>query len=1511
MADAIVIKIALDAGDINATGQKIARGLQSALDSAFGNAAGAGRKVGDALNASVEAAARKSADALRLIQERGIQQRLTAEAQAEAKSRTIREKALADAERDARRFAEAQARIVGRGAPPDSLIGFFKRYSSTIREAGESIQQAGYSLLGLTAGILSVGRSAVTSAVNIDRQVNVLKALTGSAAEAEKRFSALVKLSAQTPGLTTSLAATLDAQLRVANVRASTIDKILPAIGRLNAVAPLGDPQKFGQNLVQLITQGFERADLKELIGQSPLGGEIIKSIFNVDSPINSKAIKESAQKLGITTTDAFFAAFADAAAKNPKLQGITESLGTQFEKLRDRVLVALRPLGLAIIEALKPLVDAAIPIIEKLSAAFSALPQSVQQALIVLAALAAAVGPLVIALGALIQTFGALGNIVTVLSGLFASGGAFAGIAASVAAVGVAVPPVALALGGLALVIGGVVAAYQLFGDTAEQTAAKTRTDLVASQERVKVGQQEIDGLRNLQEQTSLNATEQAKIKTLYDALDPAQKARAGVYAEESGGVETLTGKLAGLVQVLDETNKKRLEAQQIAASNAGAGIVNDLQINGLRDYSDKIDSLNKQIEDYARKQIEAEKTGERFGRSLAGPGVSAADVYAGKIRDLAGELGKVKDAANANQKQYVALGNAFREAAKASGKTTEEFIKQSIAASGLGGDLVALERRLRQLAGVGASASSPSRAALLAAGASAASVDPASPKVTGTGGGSGESAASKARQLREALLTQEKSFIEQSNKLQEDANKRELDQFQALYEDKKITISEFYSAKLGLTQSNIGNEINALQSEIKAQEQALAAAKAGTPEKIRLETELFKLRTALTLKTRELTDAETENQRDAIKALQEEKIRLLKDTQALGLKLDETNLPTSAIKPNVDPVTRRAREELGTIQQAVIDFRVKDLELQQQEVQIQNAVNSGILTEAQGKEVTLAIQRQYRDVLIQSLELQKAGTIDPEQIGRINVQIEQLRGLGAELTPLQALFKGFRSQAETLADSFEKIGSAFKDKVLGVVDSGIDKLTSKLGFFKSLVGDILKSLTRVLLGGLLQPRGGAQAGGGSFLGNILGGVLGGNAAGGGSGLGSFATGGFAGGGGAASILGGGGGGGLLGALSNAIGGGISAPRSVTLGGLPIAPNIPIPGAAQIGGGASSQGGGVLSSLFGGGSNLLAGIGFGKAPGSGGALAGALPLLGLSLGSSLGTDRLTSILGGAAGGLLGIGLTAAPSIIGAGGALSGLGFLAPLFSNPFTAIAAGLALPAIFLLGRARQRRRDEATSGDYLQQAVDGIKDLRKQVESNEITLNVTQARDLFNTQILQPFIDQINTIKTKSVRESRLKNQTVDLRNLFEKEVIPAVQAQKTRQGINDKLVPEFAVGGYHRGVGLALLHDREAILNLSQQSKLQAIAGQNILQQIGVPDAAPAPVDAAPAFARGGIFTAPTRSNATPTINMTVQLVVSSDDATGILNAAASTDDGQVILVNAQKVAQRNGIGRTRI
>lgn len=1534
MAEPIVIKIRLDSGDLSQSKGEIRKAIKSALDAVVPDAREIGRKMGDALAGGMAEGLAKARQLRNQIEQtfnpaqrhskeqaaeaRHQQKLVELEQRKQAQISVIRARAEADAEKSARRITEAQEKAFNRSKPPDSLIGFFKRYSSTLREAGESIQQAGFGLAALTGGILELGRRAVASAVDIDRQVNVLKSLTGSAEAAEKRYAQLVATAQKTPGLTASLAATLDAQLRVANVTEATINRILPSIGKLNAVSPLGDPQKFAQNLVQLVTQGFERTDLKELVGQSPLAGEIIKSIFNVDNATNAKAIRESAAKLGINSTDAFFAAFAEAARNNPKLANVTESIGAQFDKLLDRVNVALRPLGLAIVQALTPLVEKAIPIIEQLSAAFSSLSPTAQQAILIFAGLAAAIAPLTIALGALIQTFGAIGNIFTVLSALFASGGALAGASAAVAGFAAAIPPVGIAAGALAVVIGGLVAANQLFATSTADAAKATRENLIASQERVTVGQKEIDSLRNLQEQASLNRAEQERIEKIYSALTPVQRERVNLYAEEAGGAETLTGKLSGLVELLDQENQKRREKLQLEASDTGKDLINkiNLTVANLQAQQNAYERINVEIEGYVKKQAEAENANARFN-SITGASFSVAESYRAKIAELTPALNSAQSATEKQEKELQQLALVFRQAAKASGQTTEEFIRQAIAASGLGGDLAALERRIRQFAAPSPS-TAPSRSAIFqgALGLPAEVTGEGKPKPTGGGSGA-SSAESKARQLRDALLAQQKAFIEQNNRLLEDANKRELEQFRQLYEDKEITIREFYDAKLGLTQQNVGNEINALQQEISAQEKALSAAKAGTPEKIRLETELFKLRTELTLKTRELGDVEIRNLREFTKAATEEREKLLKETQSLALKLDESNLPTGGIAGEITPEQQRARQALLDSQRAATQFSVLDLELRQQELQIQNAINAGVLTEAQGKEATLALQRQYRDALIQSLEIQKQATIDPETINRLNVEIEQLRSLGQELTPLQALFKGFRSQAETLAESFERIGGAFKDKVLGVVDAGIDKLTSKLGFFKSLVGDILKSLTRVLLGNLFQPRGGG-AGGGGGLGGFLGNLFGG---GGGGGLGSFATGGFAGGGGAASILGGGGGGGgggLLGSLSGLLGGGggISAPPSAT---------NPLGGLASIFRGGSGGGfspiiqdsilGNQRLGGLGGLGNLLSGIGFGKTPGSGGALAGALPLLGISLGSQLGTDRLTSLIGGIGGGLLGVGLTAAPGIIGAGGALSGLGFLAPLFSNPFTAIAGAALLPLAFFLGRARQRRRDESASGDFLQEAIDNIREMRKRVESNELVLTITEARRQFEAEILEPFKAQINTLKTKSVRESRLKNQTADLKNLFEKEVIPAVQAQKNRQGINDKIIPEFAFGGIVPGRPtpgidsvITRLSPGEMVLTQRHQAAIASVAGTGIFQAVGVPDAGQAQGDGSQAFAFGGVVS-PARSIA-PTINMTVQLMVSADEATNILNAAASTDDGQVILVNARKQASRNGLGRTR-
>lgn len=347
-----------------------------------------------------------------------------------------RSAALIRAFKDEEKAAVASARAQERAAQQAS-----RAITNAFRGIGSGLQSVGRTLtVGITAPLLALGAVSLKSAKDLDANVNTLKAFTGSAEAAERRLAQLIKTARGTPGLTTNLGLTLDAQLRTAKVVQETIDRVLPSIGRLNAVSKLPDVGRFTQNLVQLVTQNFEKQDLKELVGQSPLAGQLITEIFNVDSPTNAKAIREQAKKLGITSVDAFFNAFAEAAAKNQGLANVTESIGTRFDKIVDRVTVAFRPLGLAIINAIQPFIEPVASLIERVGKAFDSLSTPVKTAIIVIAGIAAAAGPVLLVLGSL-------------ATGIAAVVSAVGTVGAAVAAVGL--PAIAAIIAGLVIVIG------------------------------------------------------------------------------------------------------------------------------------------------------------------------------------------------------------------------------------------------------------------------------------------------------------------------------------------------------------------------------------------------------------------------------------------------------------------------------------------------------------------------------------------------------------------------------------------------------------------------------------------------------------------------------------------------------------------------------------------------------------------------------------------------------------------------------------------------------------------------------------------------------------------------------------------------------------------------------------------------------------------------------------------------------------------------------------------------
>lgn len=781
-------------------------------------------------------------------------------------------------------------------------------------------------------------------------------------------------------------------------------------------------------------------------------------------------------------------------------------------------------------------------------------------------------------------------------------------------------------------------------------------------------------------------------------------------------------------------------------------------------------------------------------------------------------------------------------------------------------------------------------------------------------------EAAAKQARQRSFTLL---KEGAEERIRELERTAQRELDLQKETYDLGLLGTKEYFDNRIALQRDITQKEIAVLQEEASTIENNLKTSRLSTQEKTAREKELLEVRGRILDKTNALTAAEQKNAAEFIAA---SKLPAFDPEASPSVRLNEQRVQSGLFQglpeaPN--ELFRRARDARQRAADVALEAEIPLIQLRTKELEIQNKVNEGLLTEAEARQEILAVQRQQRDLQIAILEERKK-TADLRLAAEIDEEIARLRSIGVELNNAQSFMRGFGKETETVGDIFERFGqnvsNAFKN-TKGLLDNLKNAVKQ---FFADLLGNALQNTVRQLLGTLFggggsgaTRGGGGSVGGGGLLGGLVGAITGNPAIGrsggtistppfnpnAGSGVGGVLGG----------ILGGGGGGGGgildLGAIFRA-GGGIVPPSLTTVG--------PTPGFSVRPPGVSNNGTfGILGSLGNVFSSLTRGIGFGLPAGSArGGLASALPLLGLSLGSGLGGgSSFGQLLGGIGGGLLGVGLTAAP----AGLAGSALGFLAPLFSNPITAAIGAALLPAAFLFGRARQRRRDEATSGDSLQRAIDSIFSLQRDIAADRF--DGAEARDIFENEILAQFIAEINQIRTRSVRESRLTNQVRDLRNLFEQVVAPTVTAQAGRisqrraaDELFGKLVPEFATGGIVPGRDLgfdsvmALLRPGEMVLTRGQQSMIKAMAGGDVFSKANVPDSGEQSGDAQ-AFAGGGIAARISGGrgglqSAVVIDNLVIGFAVGQRGAEEVVIAGGNSPRGRQVTVNNIKSARTN-------
>ena len=274
---------------------------------------------------------------------------------------------------------------------------------------GEALNSLGTRLaVGVTAPLTALGAASIRSATQMDSLKRGLTAVAGSSAEAERQLVRLKEI-AKLPGLGRIEAIEMSTQLQAAGLSAKTAERSLLAFG--NALATIGKGKVelggVATALTQITAKGKVTAEeINQIAERVPQIRVAMQAAFGT-------ANTEKLQKMGLTARQ-FIEGVNNELLKLPRVAGGAQNA---FENMQD----AVRDLTIAIGQDLLPIV---LPILQRLTEratalvqAFGQLPTPVRQAIVVVAALAAAVGPVLLVSGQLITAFGAVKALLPALT--------------------------------------------------------------------------------------------------------------------------------------------------------------------------------------------------------------------------------------------------------------------------------------------------------------------------------------------------------------------------------------------------------------------------------------------------------------------------------------------------------------------------------------------------------------------------------------------------------------------------------------------------------------------------------------------------------------------------------------------------------------------------------------------------------------------------------------------------------------------------------------------------------------------------------------------------------------------------------------------------------------------------------------------------------------------------------------------------------------------------------------
>jgi len=276
-----------------------------------------------------------------------------------------------------------------------------------IRQTSDNIMDMGKSMtMGVTLPIVGLGAAAVKAAADLETMETQFISLTGGAEQAGAMVDQLNQFAAATPFQIEEIAGAAR-QLLAAGTDISQVNEQLGFLGDIAATS--------GES-IEDITAIFAKVQAKGKVELENLNQLAERGIPIFTALSEATGLLPSQLGAGAVTVEQFNATLRGFAEEGGFAHGAMERLSQTAAGKFSTALDNLKQAGASLGEVLLPYVTKAIDKVTELAAGFMKLDDSTKTTIVVVAAIAAAIGPAVIAFGALHKGFVAVNLVLPML---------------------------------------------------------------------------------------------------------------------------------------------------------------------------------------------------------------------------------------------------------------------------------------------------------------------------------------------------------------------------------------------------------------------------------------------------------------------------------------------------------------------------------------------------------------------------------------------------------------------------------------------------------------------------------------------------------------------------------------------------------------------------------------------------------------------------------------------------------------------------------------------------------------------------------------------------------------------------------------------------------------------------------------------------------------------------------------------------------------------------------------